>query len=191
MRGYLFLLLGLLLISCSQKKTQRAMQDSQDNYYQYEGVQKMNGGAKMVEISTPSGKFNVWTKQIGNNPDMKVLILHGGPGGNHFWYQSFNSYLPAAHIEYYYYDQLGSWFSDQPRDTSLWNTARFVDEVEQLRKALRLSKDNFYLYGHSWGGILAIEYALKYQQHLKGLIISNMMSSVPAYNTYADSVLAR
>ena len=48
---------------------------------------------------------------------------------------------------------------------------------------------NFVLFGHSWGGILAIEYALRYQQHLRGLVISNMMSSVPAYNAYAEQVL--
>lgn len=43
--------------------------------------------------------------------------------------------------------------------------------------------------GHSWGGILAIEYALKYQQHLKGPVVSNMMASIPAYNEYARTVL--
>jgi proline iminopeptidase len=66
---------------------------------------------------------------------------------------------------------------------------RFVEEVEQVRKALRLDRENFYLYGHSWGGLLCIEYALKYQQHLKGLIISNMMASGPQYNEYAEKVL--
>jgi proline iminopeptidase len=66
---------------------------------------------------------------------------------------------------------------------------RFVEEVEQLRTALHLDSKNFYLYGQSWGGILAIEYALKYQQNLKGLVISNMMSSVPAYNEYASKIL--
>ena len=91
----------------------------------------------------------------------------------------------------YYYDQLGSFYSDQPSDTSLWNLPRFVEEVEQVRQALGLDKDNFFLLGHSWGGILAIEYALKYQQHLKGLIISNMMSSAPDYDKYADDVLAK
>jgi proline iminopeptidase len=64
-----------------------------------------------------------------------------------------------------------------------------VEEVEQVRQALGLTRDNFYLLGHSWGGILAMEYALKYQQNLKGLIISNMMSSIPAYNEYAEKVL--
>jgi len=64
-----------------------------------------------------------------------------------------------------------------------------VDEVEQVRRALGLDKDNFVLYGQSWGGILAMEYALSHQQHLRGLVISNMMSSVPDYNTYAQQVL--
>ena len=54
--------------------------------------------------------------------------------------------------------------------------------------ALGLDRDNFVLLGHSWGGILATEYALA-PQHLKGLVISNMMASFPAYNPYAHDVL--
>jgi uncharacterized membrane protein len=54
-----------------------------------------------------------------------------------------------------------------------------------------LNKDNFYLLGHSWGGILAMQYALKYQNNMKALIISNMMSSCPDYGKYADEVLAK
>ena len=87
-------------------------------------------------------------------------------------------------MEYYYYDQLGSAYSDQPDDSSLWTTARFVEEVEQVRKGLGLNKDNFYLLGNSWGGILAMEYALKYQENLKGLIVSNMVASIPRYEQY-------
>src|SRR4029079_6945090 len=97
--------------------------------------------------------------------------------------------FPPASIEYYYYDQLGSAFSDQPDDPSLWDLPRFVEEVEQVRVALKLEPRNFYLFGQSWGGLLAIEYALKYQQNLKGLVISNMMASIPAYNEYAQKVL--
>ena len=130
-------------------------------------------------------QFRVWTKRVGNSPTMKVLLLHGGPGATHEYFEAFDSYFPAAGIEYYYYDQLGSAYSDQPDEPDLWELPRFVDEVEQVRQALGLDQDNFYLLGHSWGGILAIEYALKYQQHLKGLIISNMMASIPAYNDYA------
>ena len=147
------------------------------------------GGVRMIPIQTPKGEFKVWTKRVGNNPRMKVLLLHGGPGATHEIYECFDSYFPQAEIEYYYYDQLGSYYSDQPEDTSLWNLARFVEEVEQVRQALGLNSDNFYLYGQSWGGLLGMQYALKYQENLKGLIISNMMASIPDYMTYADEVL--
>ncbi len=149
----------------------------------------LSGGVRMIPIKTPDGTFRVWTKRVGNNPRIKVLLLHGGPGMDHEYLEAFDSYFPGQGIQYYYYDQLGSSYSDQPKDKALWTLPRFVDEVEQVRKALGLNKDNFYLYGHSWGGILAMQYALKYQQHLKGLIISNMMASAPAYNRYAHKVL--
>jgi proline iminopeptidase len=149
----------------------------------------LGGGARRIAISTPSGEHRVWTKRTGNNPRLKVLLLHGGPGSTHEYLEACDSYLPSAGIEYYYYDQLGSGNSDRPADESLWDVGRFVDEVEQVRTALDLQPDNFVLYGQSWGGILAIEYALAHQQHLRGLVISNMMSSVPAYNAYAEQVL--
>lgn len=147
------------------------------------------GGVRMIPITTPKGTYKVWTKRTGNNPTIKVLLLHGGPGATHEYFEAFDSYFPGASIEYYYYDQLGSAYSDQPDEPSLWELPRFVEEVEQVRKALGLNKDNFYLLGHSWGGILAAEYALKYGQNLKGMVISNMMMSIPAYNRYADKVL--
>ena len=149
----------------------------------------LGGGARMLPVETPKGTFQVWTKRIGNNPTIKVLLLHGGPGFTHEYLEAFDSYFPSAEIEYYYYDQLGSYYSDQPDDPELWELPRFVEEVEQVRQGLGLSQDNFYLYGQSWGGLLAIEYALKYQQNIKGLIISNMMASIPAYNEYAENVI--
>ncbi len=146
------------------------------------GVQ--TGGIRMVNIETPKGKFRIWTKRIGNNPKIKLLLLHGGPGGTHEFLESFESFLPQEGIEFIEYDQLESYYSDRPNDSSLWTTEHFVEEVEQLRQALGLNKENFFLLGHSWGGILAIEYALKYQDNLKGLIISNMVASIPAYEKY-------
>lgn len=163
---------------------------SLDNYLDFSDQEdQYTGGITMIPISTASGEFKVWTKRVGNNPRMRVLLLHGGPGATHELYESFDGYLPKEGIEYIYYDQLGSYYSDQPSDTSLWTTGRFVEEVEQVRKALGLNKDNFYLLGQSWGGILAMEYALKYQDNLKGLIIANMMASIPEYNQYAKEVL--
>jgi len=149
----------------------------------------LSGGVKMIPIETSKGVFHVWTKRVGNVPTMKLLLLHGGPGATHEYFEAFDSYLPAAGIEYYYYDQLGSHYSDQPDEPDLWNLPRFVDEVEQVRQVLGLTQDNFYLLGHSWGGILALEYALRYPENLKGLIVSNMMASIPQYNTYARTTL--
>lgn len=159
-------------------------------YLDYSGrTDVLSGGVRMVPVDTPVGEFRVWTKRIGNNPRLRVLLLHGGPGATHEYLEAFDSYVPAAGIEYYYYDQLGSTFSDQPDESSLWDLDRFVDEVEQVRLALGLEPDSFVLFGHSWGGILAIEYALAHPESLKGLVISNMMSDVPAYNAYAENVL--
>jgi proline iminopeptidase len=149
----------------------------------------LSGGSRMIGIDTPAGRHQVWVKRTGNNPGLRVLLLHGGPGATHEYLEACDSYLPGAGIEYYYYDQLGSGRSDQPEDPSLWDLDRFVDEVEQVRQALGLGPENFVLYGHSWGGILATEYALRHQEHLRAIVISNMMSSVPAYNAYAEQVL--
>jgi proline iminopeptidase len=160
------------------------------SYLDYSGRDDaFSGGARKIPVSTPVGTYKVWVKRIGNNPALRVLVLHGGPGATHEYLEACDSFLPAAGIEYYYYDQLGSGFSDQPDEPSLWELHRFVDEVEQVRRALEFERDSFVLYGQSWGGLLAIEYALTYQQHLRGLVISNMMASVPAYNEYAEQVL--
>ena len=180
----------LLFVTCVLAACSRQSGDGLGSYFDNTGRDDvLTGGVKMVDVTTPKGDFRVWTKRVGNNPDIKVLLLHGGPGATHEYYEAMDSFFPGAGIEYYYYDQLGSYYSDQPDDPDLWQTERFVEEVEQVRQALGLNADNFYLLGNSWGGILGIEYALKYQQHLKGLIIANMMASISSYNEYAHEVL--
>jgi len=188
MKQLLALICLMVLTACAKQES--ATPPAASSYLDYTGRNDvLSGGVRMIPIQTPKGNFRVWTKRVGNNPTMKVLLLHGGPAATHEYFEAFDSYLPGAGIEYYYYDQLGSAYSDQPDDLDLWETSRFVEEVEQVRQALGLDRNNFYLLGHSWGGILATEYALKYQEHLKGLVISNMMSSIPAYNEYANKVL--
>ena len=176
--------------SCSDKQMKNE-QASANSYFENteQGIQ--TGGVKMIPIETPKGNFRVWTKRFGNNPKMKILLLHGGPGTTHEYFECLESFLPKENIEFIYYDQLGSAYSDQPKDTALWDINRFVEEVEQVRKALGLNKDNFYLLGHSWGGWLAQQYALKYSDNIKGLIIADAMSSSPAYADYAENVLSK
>jgi proline iminopeptidase len=192
MKNYyaLTVLFFLTLYACNS--TQKPGSGNSPNAYftkQSTGIQ--NGGVQMVTITTPKGDFKVWTKTIGFNPVAKVLLLNGGPGLTHEYFECFENFFPAAGIEFIYYDQLDCGNSDRPKDTSLYDLNRYVEEVEQVRKALHLDENNFYLFGHSWGGIVAMEYALKYQQHLKGLIISNMMCSASEYDRYADEVLSK
>lgn len=184
------LLISLTVVCCNPKTNTNEI-NSPQTYFTPADTGMQTGGVKVIPIKTPKGTFNVWTKRIGNNPTVKVLILHGGPGASHDPYECFESFLPKEGIEFIYYDQLGAGNSDRPTDKSLWVLPRFVEELEQVRVALGLNKDNLYLYGQSWGGILGIEYALKYGQNIKGLIISNMMSSAPAYSQYANDVLAK
>jgi proline iminopeptidase len=188
---FLLSLAVLSLIACNKENDSKKENTDTSSYLKDNTPGIKTGGVKMIEITTPKGKFKVWTKRIGNNPKIKVLLLNGGPGATHEYFECMESFLPAEGIEFIYYDQLGTGNSDNPNDPAFWDLPRFVDEVEQVRLALQLNKDNFYVLGHSWGGILAAEYALKYQQNLKGLIISNMMMSAVDYSAYSKEVLAK
>lgn len=188
MRILLLLSAISLLFSCNQQ--QATSEPRSSDYFSY-GDSIEAGGVRMVSIKTPVGSFKVWTKRFGNNPRIKILLLHGGPAMTHEYMECFETYFQREGFEFYEYDQLGSYYSDQPKDSSLWTTARFVEEVEQVRQAIGADSSNFYLLGNSWGGLLAMEYALKYQQNLKGLVVANMMASAPDYGRYAEEVLSK
>jgi proline iminopeptidase len=177
--------LGTALFSCQPKSSPEGQSCTYVNFttpgaYQQAGIQ-------MIQLKEG---YKVWTKRFGNSP-MKVLLLHGGPALTHEYMECFQSFFPKANIEFYEYDQLGSKYSDRPQDTSLWTIERFVEEVEQVRQALGLNKDNFYLLGNSWGGLLAMEYALKYQDNLKGLIVCNMTADFGKYEAYNAKLRAQ
>src|SRR4051812_21126942 len=135
----------------------------------------------MIDIA---GGYRVWTKHVGNAAGPQVLTLHGGPGLSHFYLECFEDFLPQAGFGYWYYDQLGCGFSDQPKDPSLWNTQRYCEELEAVRRGL--GQKQLILFGHSWGGMLAIEYALKYPKHVRALVISNMSASIASYLAHLD-----
>lgn len=181
-----------MLFSCASDNTAKTGGDTPvSSYFNYGDTGVLSAGIRMIPINTPAGTFNVWTKRFGNNPRIKVLLLHGGPAAGHEYMECFESFFPKEGFEFYEYDQLGAPYSDQPSDSSLWTTERYVEEVEQVRKAIGADKSNFYVLGNSWGGILGMEYALKYQANIKGLIIADMVASIPDYNKYAQDVLAK
>ena len=102
---YIFIFV-FILQSCTKTKTIEKViveeTEIETNYFDYTNRDdQFMGGIKMIPISTPKGEFNVWTKRIGNNPKIKVLLLHGGPGMTHEIYESFDGYFPQEGIEYY------------------------------------------------------------------------------------------
>src|SRR5258708_7866325 len=135
-------------------RSRKAASNDMSDYFDNTGRDDvLSGRVKLIPIYTPKVVFRVRTKPTGTNTRSKLLLLHGGPGATHELFEAADAYLPAAGVEYYYYDQLGSAYSDQPDEPELWEIPRFVDEVEQVRRALGLNRDNFFLLGQSWGGI--------------------------------------
>ena len=179
---FLPLLLALFFFACQNTPGSESSGDATNTTDSTAVV--LEEGARMIPVETPAGTYNVWTRKFGESPNVKVLLLHGGPAMGCEYMECFRDFLPREGFELYEYDQLGCNRSDQPDNDDLWTTARFVEEVEQVRKALGMNKDNFYIIGNSWGGILGMEYALKYQENLKGLVVSNMQASIPEYAQY-------
>ena len=143
----------------------------------------MKTGTKIITLDNG---YHLWTNTQGEG-DIHLLALHGGPGGNHEYWEDTAEQLKkqGLNVQVTMYDQLGSLYSDQP-DYSDPEIAKkyltyeyFLDEVDEVREKLGL--DNFYLIGQSWGGLLVQEYAVKYGQHLKGAIISSMGDEIDEY----------
>ena len=143
----------------------------------------MKQGTKIITLDNG---YHLWTNTQGED-DIHLLALHGGPGGNHEYWEDAAEQLKkqGLNVQVTMYDQLGSLYSDQP-DFSDPEIAKkyltyeyFLDEVDEVREKLGL--DNFYLIGQSWGGLLVQEYAVKYGQHLKGAIISSMVDEIDEY----------
>ena len=137
-----------------------------------------------VKILTLKNGYHLWAQKLGQGQH-KLLCLHGGPGSDHELFEEFGKNLAKYDTEVYMYDQLGSYYSEHPDFSVQENVDKyanidyFVNEVEEVRQLLGL--EDFFLLGHSWGGILVQEYALKYGSALKGAIISDMTDDIASY----------
>ncbi len=129
-------------------------------------------------ISVPGGQ--VWYKIVGQGrPGVPLLCLHGGPGMPHDYLEPLADL--AVDRPVVFYDQLGCGKSDRPADDALWTVDRFVEEVAVVRDALGL--DRVHLFGNSWGGWLALQYALDRRPSLESLILSSSPPSVARWIT--------
>jgi proline iminopeptidase len=144
-----------------------------------------------LTITTPAGEQRLWTRRVGRSRTRRLLVVHGGPAASHDYLTVLERTLVDNGIEVIFYDQLGGGRSDRPDDDRLWTLDRFVDELEQIRRSYSLGPDDFYLYGHSWGGMLAIEYALTHPGVVKGLVISLALASSNDYHCALDLVRRR
>lgn len=109
--------------------------------------------------------------------DEVLLCLNGGPGLPCDYLRDSHGWLKEKGLRVIAFDQLGTGASARPTDESLWDITRYVAEVETVRQALDLGK--VHLLGHSWGGWLAIEYAIHHPQALKTLILENTAGDIP------------
>ncbi|GAC1404662.1 MAG: proline iminopeptidase-family hydrolase [Ktedonobacteraceae bacterium] len=130
--------------------------------------------------------YRVWYRSIGGGAEheaVPLLCLHGGPGAPHDYLENLGM-IASEKRRIIFYDQLGCGFSDLPDDTSRWQIPRFVVELATVRRELGL--EHVHILGQSWGGMLAIEYALTQPQGLESLILANTTSSIPLWVAEAN-----
>ena len=135
--------------------------------------------AKRIKEATGSvkiGRYKLVTFDYGAGSEV-LFLLNGGPGLPCDYLRDPLIAMVKKGYRVVTYDQLGCGRSDRPKDPSLWRIGRYVEEVETVRKAMGLGR--IHLLGHSWGGWLAIEYALKYQKALQSLVLSNTCGDMP------------
>jgi proline-specific peptidase len=135
-------------------------------------------------VAVEGGQVAYWVYGTGSRA---LLCLHGGPGCPSPSIESLVD-LASADLRVILYDQLGCGDSEAPDDPSLWTLERFVREVEQVRSALDLGRID--LFGHSFGGILAQEWALAHPELLRGLVLASTTCSVPLLRDGLASLLA-
>ena len=134
--------------------------------------------------------YKIYYKIVGTQIKDRtpLLVIHGGPGSNH------NYLLGLANIaksgrQVIFYDQLGSGKSEMPDDPALWTIDLFLEELKVIRQELHL--DEVHLLGHSWGGMLAIEYLLRKPTGVRATILASSMISIPLYQIEVDKLKAQ
>jgi proline iminopeptidase len=128
----------------------------------------------------------VWYRMVGDKGATPLLVLHGGPGFPSYYLKPLARLADERPV--IFYDQLGCGHSDRPNVSSLWQVARFVAELQTVRDSLGLKE--VYIFGHSWGASLAIDYLCTHPRGVKGLILAGPFLSAAAWRRDAEALLA-
>jgi L-proline amide hydrolase len=150
------------------------------------------GHFTVTDGTIPFRGHHTWYQVIGDKDGpgrLPVLCVHGGPGVPHDYLEPLGA-LAATGRRVIFYDQLGCGHSavNTPHDPSFWSVALYVEEVGAVRAALGL--EQVHLLGQSWGGMLAMEYALTQPRGLAGLILEGAPASMPQWMAEANRLRA-
>jgi proline-specific peptidase len=141
---------------------------------------------KAAEGYMPFRGYRTWYRIVGEGEDdgkLPVLYLHGGPGGTHDYLEPLEAMAETGRRAIFY-DQIGCGKSDLPDDPSLWTVETFVDELGRIREHLGLER--LHIFGNSWGGMLAMEYALTGPTGVASMIVASSPASVPQWVAEAN-----
>jgi L-proline amide hydrolase len=140
----------------------------------------------VTEGYVPFRGYRTWYRIVGEGEDegkLPVLYLHGGPGGTHDYLEPLEAMAETGRRAIFY-DQIGCGKSDLPDDPSLWKVETFVDELGEVRRHLGL--DRLHIFGNSWGGMLAMEYALTQPTGVGSMIVASSPASIPHWVAEAN-----
>jgi len=148
-------------------------------------------GEKAKKLKTEEGMKTIngtelYYKTIGEGTP--IVILHGGPGLDHSYFLPQMTQL-ARHYRLIFFDQRASGRSSNLVDTNAITMNNFVEDVEGIRKAFKLRKMN--LFGHSWGGLVAMFYAVKYPDNLNSLLLVNSTPASAAWRNASFAMMGR
>ena len=150
----------------------------------------MNAEIRATEGFVSFQGYKVWYRIVGdreNSGKLPLLCLHGGPGAPHDYLEPLEA-MAATGRRVIFYDQLGCGNSDQPHDQSMWTVGLFVEEVGVVRRALGLER--VHILGQSWGGMLAMEYALTQPSGLASLVVADSPASMSQWVSEANRLRA-
>ena len=129
------------------------------------------------EAILPVRGGRIWYKVSGTGTGTPMVLLHGGPGAGGYYLKPFEAIGDDRRI--IRYDQLGAGKSSRLTDTTLMNIPRFVEELDSLRRALGI--DKWFVNGHSWGTVLALEYYKAHPEHVAGIVFGGSVFDWRAY----------
>ncbi len=141
----------------------------------------MSSNVRATEGHVAFRGFQTWYRVVGEGEEpgkLPLLCLHGGPGFSYDYLESLED-MARTGRRVIFYDQLGAGNSDRPSDPELWTVELFLGELRTIREELDL--DRVHLFGSSWGGMLAMEYALTRPAGLASLVLASSPASIPLW----------